>query len=111
MSSSNRYDVLMHMLDHIDAQAETALPDMDREPARWESSTQATCECLSWRGSWSNKDRRQAEDELGKTIYAEFPHYARQALVAAHTLLDKGLITQDELESKMKEVRERLEKV
>ncbi len=111
MSSSNRYDVLMRMLEHVDTQPETALPDMDHEPAPWESRMHSTCECLSWRGSWSNEDSRPAEDELGKTIYAEFPHYARQALVAAHTLLDKGLITQDELESKMKEVRERLEKV
>lgn len=111
MSSSNRYDVLMHMLDHIDAQAKPALSDMDREPARWESSMQATCECLTWRGSWSNKDRRQAEDELGETLYAEFPHNSRQALVAAHALLDKGFITQDELSSKMKEVRERFERV
>jgi hypothetical protein len=111
VSSSNRYDVLMHMLDHVDAKAETALPDMDREPARWESSTQATCECLAWRSSWSNKHRRQAEDELGETLYAAFPRNTRQVLVAAHTLLDRGFITQDELSSKMKEVRDRLEKV
>lgn len=111
MTSPNRYDVLMHTFDHIDAQAETALLDMDCNPAPWESSMQATCECLSWRGSWSNKDRRHAEDELGETLYAEFPPYTRQALVAAHALLDKGFITQEELSFKMKEVRERLEKV
>lgn len=111
MSSSNRYDVLMRTFDHIDAQTETALPDMDRKAAPWESSMQATCECLSWRGSWSNKDRRHAENELGEILYAEFPHYARQALVAAHMLLDKGFITQEELSSKMKEVRERLEQM
>lgn len=111
MSSSNRYDVLMRLLEHVGAPPETSLPDMDREAAPWESRMHATCECLSWRGLWSNKDRRPAEDELGETIYAEFPHYTRQTLVAAHTLLDKGLVTQDELGSKMKEVRERLEKV
>ena len=110
MSSSNPYDVLLHILGPTDAQADTALPYMDRQPAPWESSMQATCECLSWRGLWSNKDRRHAEDELGESLYANFPHYTRQTLVAAHTLLDKGIISQDELSSKMKEVRERFER-
>ena len=57
---------------------------------------------------------RTSEDkahELGETLYAEFPYYTRQALVAAHMLFDKGLITPKELEAKMKEVRKRLEQV
>jgi hypothetical protein len=109
VSSSNRYAVLMRMFDHVDAHARTALPAVDRTPAPWESSMQATCECLSWRGTWSTQDRRRTEDELGESLYAEFPHHTRQALVAAHALLDKGVITPEELSAKMKEVRARLE--
>jgi hypothetical protein len=111
MISTKRYDLLMHLLDDNSIQREITLPEMDHKPFPWETYIQATCDCLDWRGSWCNKDRRAAEDELGETLYAEFPHYTQQALVAAHVLLDKGLITTDELNNKMKEVQARLERV
>jgi hypothetical protein len=71
---------------------------------------QATCECLSWRGSLDNLERRQAEDALGETLYADFPVHTRSALVVRHWLLERGLITEGELERKMAEVRARLER-
>src|SRR5579864_9437645 len=111
MISTKRYDLLMHLLDDSSIQREITLPEMDHQPFPWETYMQATCECLDWRGSLCNKERRAAEDELGETLYSEFPDYTRQALVAAHMLFDKGLITTDELEAKMKEVQKRLEKV
>ena len=93
-----RYDVLLAMVDHSDHGA-------------WESSLQATCDCLSWRGGLDNLERRRAEDELGEDHYAGFPVHVRSALVTAHALLDKGIITQEELEAKMREVRARFEAV
>lgn len=71
---------------------------------------QATCECLSWRGALDNLERREAEDELGETIYLDFPVRARSAVVTAHALLDLGIIDQEELRSKMEAVRERFER-
>lgn len=111
MNTPNVRDVLTNMLDHVNGGCATALPDLERTPAPWESSMQATCECLSWRGSLDNQDRRRMEDELGESLYAEFPVHARSALAVAHSLLDKGVVTQDELGAKMKEIRARLEKV
>jgi Nitrile hydratase beta subunit len=97
------------MLDDVVVEpASPSLPDLDRKPAPWESSMQATCECLSWRGSLDNLERRHAEDELGESIYAGFPVHGRSALVATHALIDKGIITEEELRSKMEEVRARL---
>jgi hypothetical protein len=87
-----------------------SLPELDRTPAPWESSMQATCECLSWRACLDNLDRRHAEDRLGETVYAEFPVHTRSALVAAHSLLDMGVISEDELRTRMTEVRARLER-
>ena len=69
---------------------------------------QATCECLSWRGTLDNLERRHAEDDLGETLYARFPVHARSVLATTHSLLDRGVITQDELRSKMEAVRARL---
>jgi hypothetical protein len=82
-------------------------PDRDRAPAPWEANVDATCECLSWRGALGNLQRRRAEDELGATVYADVPLHARSAVVTAHSLLERGAISEHELEAKMNEVRER----
>lgn len=100
------YDVLLGTLDPT-TEREKALPELDRKPAPWESSMQATCECLSWRGALDNLERRHAEDALGETAYQQFPVHARSTVVTAHTLLERGVITPVELESKMEAIRRR----
>jgi hypothetical protein len=79
-------------------------------PAPWEANLQATCECLSWRGTLDNLERRHAEDALGETAYAGFPLHTRTAVVTAHSLLDRGEISEQELETKMNEVRARFQR-
>ncbi|TJZ76391.1 nitrile hydratase subunit beta [Rhodococcus oryzae] len=106
---SDGYRVLFDTLEP-GSRRESSLPDLDGKPAPWESSMQATCECLSWRGALDNLERREAEDELGETIYLDFPVRARSAVVTAHALLDLGIIDQEELRSKMEAVRERFER-
>jgi hypothetical protein len=111
MISTNHYEILTRLLDSAGEQTEATLPEMDHTPLSWETYMQATCECLDLHGSVCNKERRHAEDELGETLYAKVPYYTRQALVAAHMLFDKSILTPNELEAKMQEVRKRLEKV
>ena len=101
------YEVLLNTLEP-GSRRETSLPDLDRRPDPWESAMQATCECLSWRGTLDNLERRHAEDALGETVYHDFPVRTRSAVVTAHTLLDRGVITEDELRSRMAAVRARL---
>jgi hypothetical protein len=86
------------------------LPDRDRKPDPWESSMQATCECLSWRGTLDNLERRQAEDALGQDCYSAFPMHARPAVVTAHSLLTRGAFSEAELAARMDRVRARLRK-
>jgi hypothetical protein len=86
---------------------ESSLPELDRQPDPWESRMQATCECLSWRGTLDNLERRQVEDELGETVYAEFPVRSRSVIATAHTLLERGVFDEDELRSRMDAIRER----
>lgn len=109
MGTRTPYDILMHSLPDAPASFERTLPDLDRTPAPWEGRVQATCECLSWCGTLDHLERRHAEDELGETVYARFPVHARSVLVTAHSLLDQGVISEEELEAKMKEVRSRFE--
>ncbi|MCP2290975.1 SH3-like domain-containing protein [Nocardia amikacinitolerans] len=100
------YDVLLQTLTP-GATPESTLPELDRKPDPWESSMQATCECLSWRGAFDNLERRHAEDALGETIYHDFPVRARSAVVTAHTLMERGVISPEELRARMDVVRKR----
>jgi hypothetical protein len=99
------YPVLMAIL----RSADPAAPEPDRAPAPWEANVQATCECLSWRGTLDNLERRHAEDTLGETTYADFPIHTRAAVVTTHSLLERGEISEHELETKMIEVRARFQ--
>ncbi|WP_068052029.1 SH3-like domain-containing protein [Nocardia xishanensis] len=104
--TSGPYDVLLDTLAPGSAR-ESSLPELDRKPDPWESSMQATCECLSWRGAFDNLERRHAEDALGETIYHDFPVRARSAVITAHTLTDRGVISPEELRARMDIIRER----
>ncbi len=109
--SANQYDLLVDTVAHaVDPEGLPVLRVTDVQPTPWESSMQVTCDCLSWRGALDTLERRQAEDELGETVYADVPVQARPALVAAHLLMDKGIITEGELQAKMAQVRERFER-
>jgi hypothetical protein len=105
LSADSHYPVLLATL----RSAGPAPAGRDRTPAPWEANVQATCECLSWRGTLDNLERRQAEDALGETTYADFPVHTRAAVVTAHSLLERGEISEHELETKMNEVRARFQ--
>ncbi len=105
---SGGYEVLMATLSG--ETHEEALPALDHAPAPWERNQQATCECLSWRGTLDNLERRHAEDELGATAYAGFPVHARSVVVTAHKLIDTGSISEEELHAKLIAVRARFER-
>ncbi len=103
------FSVLLGILDRVDQRSEPDLLAMEHQPGPWENSMQATCECLSWRGALDNLERRHAEDRLGVSVYRQFPVRSRSAVVVAHELMGKGVISEDELQAKMSEVRARLD--
>ncbi len=102
------YDVLKATLSEETHHGD--LPALDHAPAPWERNQQATCECLSWRGALDNLERRHAEDDLGTTVYGEFPVHARSVVVTAHKLIDAGAISEDELQARIMAVRSRFER-
>ena len=75
----------------------------------WKVCLEATCDCLSVGGALDTLDRRHAEDELGETVYRDIPNPERQLLALAHTMLSRGLVTEEELVHRMRTVRSRLE--
>jgi hypothetical protein len=81
----------------------------EHDLAPWEKRCHATLECLYWRRVMSMEEKRRAIEDLGQTVYAGLTYYQKWALAAATRLMDKGHITQDELATKMDEVRARYE--
>lgn len=75
----------------------------------WKVALAATCECLSASDALPSLDRRRAEDQLGETLYRQTPAPEQQILALAHTLLSRGLLTEEALARRMETVRTRLE--
>ena len=108
--SNELYNALRHVLHDVGGQPDVPIPWEEKEEEEaWEMNTYVTCECLGWRGIWNSEERRRAENDLGATLYFGLPYYARWATVAAKMLINKGLITPDELSAKLDEVRARLQ--
>jgi hypothetical protein len=107
--SNELYGALRHVVHDVGGQPDLPVPFLEKDEEQWEMDTYVTCECLGWRGVWNSEERRRAENDLGATLYFGLPYYARWATVAARTLVDKGLVTPDELSAKIDEVRARLE--
>ncbi len=87
----------------------------------WKINLDATCDMLAARsnvvphgnvvpGSCALPllQRRAEEDDLSATIYADVPFPERQLLALAHSMIRHGLVNEDELAHRMKEIELRL---
>lgn len=109
--SNDLFDSLRHVVHDVGGQPDVPMVYKEKEEEDWEMRTYVTCEVLAWRGVWNAEERRRAENDLGETLYFGLPYYARWIMVAAKTLINKGLITPDELTAKLEEVRQRSKEV
>lgn len=53
-------------------------------------------------------ERRWEEDELSETLYQDVPFPERQLLALTHSLIKRGLVKEEDIARRMKEVHERL---
>lgn len=53
-------------------------------------------------------ERRWEEDELSETLYQDVPFPERQLLALTHSLIKRGLVTEEDLEKRMKLIHQRL---
>ena len=77
----------------------------------WKVTFEATCECLAVSGALPWLQRRRAEDRLGETLYSGTPAPEQQLLALAHTMLSRGLVSEEDLAKRMNAVRSRLDEV
>ncbi|MFE3755304.1 thiocyanate hydrolase [Nocardia tengchongensis] len=79
----------------------------------WKTSLDGMCDALDHAVCDANipdfKDRRDEEDSLTATVYADLPYPENQLVALAHSLLARGVIDEAELRERLATVRARLE--
>ena len=79
----------------------------------WKTSLDGLCDALDHAdcatGVPTFKDRRDEEDSLSASVYPDLPYPESQLVALAHSLLARGLITEDELARRLSVIRARLE--
>lgn len=79
----------------------------------WKTSLDGLCDALDHAACDtpvpSFKERRDEEDALSATIYADLPYPENQLVSLAHSLMMRGIITEAELHQRLSAVRARLE--
>ena len=81
----------------------------------WKTSLDGLCDVLDTSCSDSAdlamtfKERRDEEDELSATRYADLPYPESQLVSLAHSLLARGVITEEDLRQRLGAIRARLE--
>lgn len=75
----------------------------------WKVTLDATCELLEEEScALPGVERRWEEDQLSESHYSNLPFPERQLLALAHTLIRRGMISEEELARHMKVVDGRL---
>ncbi|MFF0610768.1 thiocyanate hydrolase [Nocardia tengchongensis] len=79
----------------------------------WKTSLDGMCDALDHAVCDANipdfKDRRDEEDSLTATVYADLPYPENQLVALAHSLVTRGVIDEIELRERLSAVRARLE--
>ncbi len=79
----------------------------------WKTSLDGMCDALDHAACDENipnfKERRDEEDALSATVYADLPYPENQLVSLAHSLVARGIIDEAELKRRLTTIRERLE--
>ncbi|MGV0645376.1 thiocyanate hydrolase [Mycolicibacterium sp. XJ879] len=86
---------------------------VDNPVPPWKTSLDGMCDALDRAacdtGAPNFKERRDEEDALSATVYADLPYPENQLMALAHSLLARGIVDATELERRMAAVRDRLQ--
>jgi hypothetical protein len=79
----------------------------------WKTSLDGLCGALDHAACDENvpdfKERRDEEDALSATVYANLTYPENQLVALAHSLVARGVIDEAELQQRLASIRERLE--
>jgi hypothetical protein len=79
----------------------------------WKTSLDGLCDALDHAACEADvpsfKERRDEEDVLSATVYADLPYPENQLVALAHSLMARGLIDEATLQQRLAGIRARLE--
>ena len=82
---------------------------VDNADPPWKINLDSTCEALAAEQcTLPVLERRNEEDVLSETLYKDVPYPERQLLALAHSMIQRGLIDEEELAARMKFIDKRL---
>jgi hypothetical protein len=74
----------------------------------WEKQIDAMNTLLAQKGLRRTDENRRYVEMLGEDAYNMLSYYERWTAALARQMIDKGVLTQDEIDAKVAEVRKRL---
>lgn len=83
-----------------------------KEEERWHKELVALTNVLGNRGRKiaSVHEGRRAREEMGEELYNRLEYFERSAQVTANLLVEKGILTREEIEQRISEIRARRDK-
>jgi nitrile hydratase subunit beta len=78
------------------------------DPTFWEKQIDAMNMLLAQKGLRRTDENRRYVEMLGEDAYNTLTYYERWTAALARQLIDKGVLTQDEIDAKVAEVRAKL---
>ncbi|MEE3752870.1 thiocyanate hydrolase [Mycobacterium intracellulare] len=86
---------------------------VDNPVPPWQTSLDGICDAIDQSRCGAEAlgfaERREDEDTLSATVYAELPYPENRLVALAHSLVARGVIDESELEARLAAVRARLE--
>jgi hypothetical protein len=78
------------------------------DPTYWEKQIDAMNALLAQKGLRRTDENRRYIEQLGHDAYEKLTYYERWTAALARQMIDKGVLTQDEIDAKIADVRARL---
>jgi hypothetical protein len=78
------------------------------DPTFWEKQIDAMNMLLAQKGLRRTDENRRYVEMLGQDAYDRLTYYERWTAALARQLIDKGVLTQDEVDAKVAEIRTKL---
>jgi hypothetical protein len=111
---SERIEALQEIVERNQVWPEMAAKyGVDNPVPPWKTSLDGLCDALDHAACNEDipnfKERRDEEDALSATVYADLPYPENQLVALAHSLVARGVIDEGELKQRLANIRERLE--
>lgn len=74
----------------------------------WEKQIDAIRAVIGGKGIVSTHENRRTIEQLGHEVYDTLNYYERWTASLARQMIDKGILTQDEIDARVAQVRKRL---